>query len=58
MAQCFSLLRAAPGISQYEGLPMQEVLRLITGRDIIKCSECENGKLISVHTVKAVPEDT
>jgi hypothetical protein len=46
MEQCFALLRSAPGISKYEGLPMNEVLRLITGRDIIKCCRCEKGTMV------------
>lgn len=46
MPQCFVLLGATPGVSYYEGLPMQEVLRLITGRDLTRCSHCENGTMI------------
>jgi len=57
MVQCFALLAAAPGISQYEGLPMVEVLRLITGRDLIKCSQCKKGIMIDVGGIN-YPEDS
>ena len=57
MAQCFALLGAAPGISQYEGLPMPEVLQLITGRDLIKCSVCKKGTMIPIQSSE-VPEDS
>jgi predicted Zn-ribbon and HTH transcriptional regulator len=57
MVQCFALLSTAPGISQYEGLPMTEVLRLITGRDLIKCPECKKGTMVLVGTEKSCPED-
>ena len=58
MAQCFALLAAAPGISQYEGLPMMEVLRLITGRDLIKCSQCKKGTMIILGSSINCPEDS
>lgn len=48
MAQCFSLLAAAPGISQYDGLPMPEILTLITGHDVVRCPQCREGTMISV----------
>ena len=46
MLQCFALLRSSPGISQYEGLVMSEVLYLITGHDITKCPQCKTGRMI------------
>ena len=55
MVQCFALLGTAPGISQYEGLPMPEVLRLITGRDLIKCSQCKKGTMIPLPISDKVP---
>jgi len=58
MVQCFALLGSAPGISQYEGLPMTEVLRLITGRDLIRCSECKKGIMVLVECEKICPEDS
>ena len=58
MVQCFALLGAAPGISQYEGLPMPEVLRLITGRDLISCSQCKKGTMIPIQLSAEVPEDS
>lgn len=58
MVQCFALLRATPGISQYEGLPMTEVLRLITGRDPIKCSKCKAGAMIMMGCEASCPEDS
>ena len=58
MAQCFALLVAAPGISQYEGLPMMEVLRLITGRDLIKCPQCKKGTMIILGSSINYPEDS
>jgi hypothetical protein len=58
MAQCFALLRTAPGISQYAGLPMTEVLRLITGRDLIKCSQCKKGIMIPLVNRISRPEDS
>lgn len=58
MVQCFALLRAAPGISQYEGLHMTEVLRLVTGRDLIRCSECKKGTMVLVGCEKSCPEDS
>jgi hypothetical protein len=57
MVQCFALLAAAPGISQYEGLPMVEVLRMITGRDLIRCSQCEKGTMISAGCSTNCPGD-
>jgi hypothetical protein len=47
MMQCFTLLAAAPGIPQYEGLTMPEVLNLVTGRDIIKCPQCKKGNMVN-----------
>jgi hypothetical protein len=58
MVQCFALLGAAPGISQYEGLPMLEVLQLITGRDLIRCSQCKKGIMIPIQLSTEVPEDS
>lgn len=58
MVQCFALLNAAPGISQYEGLAMQEVLQLITGRDIMKCPQCKDGTMIPDKICLRVPEDS
>jgi hypothetical protein len=58
MVQCFALLGAAPGISQYEGLPILEVLQLITGRDLIKCSQCKKGMMIPIQLSTEVPEDS
>jgi len=58
MVQCFALLGAAPGISQYEGLPMPEVLQLITGRDLIRCSQCKKGIMIPIQLSAEVPEDS
>lgn len=58
MAQCFALLGAAPEISKYEGLPITEVLLLITGRDLIKCIRCKKGTMIPVHMVAEVPVDS
>jgi len=49
MPQCFALLRAAPGIPQYEGLTAPEVLRLLTGKDLIQCPQCKVGKMITIH---------
>ena len=46
MPQCFALLGSAPGIPQYEGLTMPEVLHLVTGRDIIKCPHCKKGNMV------------
>lgn len=46
MTQCFALLGTAPGISQYEGLTMQEALFFITGRDIMKCPQCKKGNMV------------
>lgn len=58
MVQCFALLGAAPGISQYEGLPMPDVLQLITGRDLIRCSQCKKGTMIPIQLSAEVPEDS
>lgn len=58
MTQCFALLAAAPGISQYEGLPVMEVLRLITGHDLIKCSQCKKGTMIMIGASISSPEDS
>jgi hypothetical protein len=46
MIQCFALLRSSPGISQYEGLVMSDVLYLITGHDVTKCLRCKKGRMI------------
>jgi LSD1 subclass zinc finger protein len=56
MVQCFALLRAAPGISLYEGLPMTEVLRLITGRDLVRCSECKTGTMVRLGSEKGLED--
>lgn len=57
MAQCFSLLSAAPGISQYDGLPMADILRIVTGRDLIKCSQCKKGTMVTVGGTTHCPGD-
>lgn len=57
MAHCFGLLAAAPGISQYDGLPMVDVLRIVSGRDPIKCSECEKGIMVTVGNSTNCPGD-
>ena len=46
MAQCFALLGAAPGISQYEGLTVMEALFFITGIDLMKCPQCKKGNMV------------
>lgn len=48
MQQCFALLKSSPGISQYEGLMMAEILCLITGHDVMKCPQCETGRMMVV----------
>lgn len=58
MLQCFALLGAAPGMSQYEGFSMVEVLRQITGHDLIKCTECKKGTMIPMHMWTGIPEDS
>ncbi len=46
MLQCFALLGTAPGISQYEGLTVQEALFFITGIDLMKCPQCKKGNMV------------
>ena len=46
MQECFALLRSSPGISQYDGLCMTEVLLSIIGHDITRCPECKKGRMI------------
>ena len=46
MAQCFALLSAAPGASLYLGLPVYDVLRMITGKDLASCPCCGKGRMI------------
>lgn len=58
MAQCFALLYAAPGVSQYEGLPMQEVVRLLVGRDLMRCPHCKNGRMIPLELSVSLVEDS
>jgi hypothetical protein len=58
MAQCFALLYAAPGVSQYDGLPMQEVIRLLIGGDPMQCSHCKNGKMIPLALSVSAVEDS
>lgn len=58
MRQSFALLGAAPLISPYEGLSMIAVLQLITGRDLISCSQCKKGTMIPIALSVDVPEDS
>lgn len=58
LAQCFSLLYAARGCSQYEGLPMQDVVRLLVGVDPLRCTRCENGRMITVGVSVNAVEDS
>lgn len=58
MRQSFALLGAAPLISPYEGLSMIEVLQLITGRDLMSCSQCKKGTMIPIALSVDVPEDS
>ncbi len=53
MQQCFALLGSSPGISQYEGQEMSEILCLITGHDITKCPQCKTGRMIVVQPCTA-----
>jgi len=46
LQECFSLLFTSPGISQFEGLCVRDVLRIITGHDITKCPKCNNGQMV------------
>lgn len=48
MQQCFALLNSSPGISQYKGLVITEVLYLITGHDLTKCPQCKTGRMMMV----------
>ncbi len=47
LCRCFSLMRTAPGVSIYQGLPMQEVLRMVTGKDITRCPLCKAGRMVA-----------
>ena len=46
MAQCFALLDAVPKASVYQGLPVYEVLQMVTGRDIASCPSCGKGRMV------------
>jgi len=46
MTQCFALLNTSPGISALEGLPVYEVLCLLTGKDLLCCPACKKGRMI------------
>jgi predicted Zn-ribbon and HTH transcriptional regulator len=46
MEQSFALLGSAPGISQCEGLTVQEALFFITGIDVMKCPHCKKGNMV------------
>lgn len=47
MAQCFALLNAAPKASVYQGLPVYEVLQMVTGRDLAICPSCRKGRMVT-----------
>ena len=57
MRQCFALLHAAPDIPKYEGLTLPEVLSLVAGKDLMKCSQCNAGRMIAVQAC-GVPDGT
>ncbi len=47
MCRCFSLMRTAPGVPIYQGLPMQEVLCMVTGKDLTRCPSCKAGRMVT-----------
>jgi hypothetical protein len=47
MDQCFALLHASPGMPVYQGLPLYEVLSMITGKDLSVCPSCKKGRMIT-----------
>ena len=49
--QCFALLEESPFIPAFEGLPLTEVIRMETGRDLCNCKECSKGKMILIASI-------